>query len=147
MFMHRLFILSVLLWSQLSFAGNDIAALLQKGYEQTEAGQLDQAEQTLQTAVSKAPDSSLAYTRLGGVKVLRQHYSDGVKDFQQAIMLDQNNASAFVGMAVAYLHMGEQGLAKAALQEAMRLDPSKKTEIDKVLAWIEQRAYTPTVTH
>ena len=120
---------------------------MQKGYEQAEAGQLDQAEQTLQTAVSKAPDSSLAYTRLGGVKVLRQQYGAGVQDFQQAIMLDQNNATAFVGMAVAYLHMGEQSLAKAALQEAMRLDPTKKPEIDKVLSWIEQRSYTPAVTH
>lgn len=147
MFTQRLFFLSVLLWGQLALAGNDIEALLQKGYEQTEAGQLDQAEQTLQRAINIAPDSSLAYTRLGGVKVLAQQYSAGIQDFQQAIMLDQNNATAFVGMAVAYLHMGDQNLAKAALQEAVRLDPTKKAEIDKVLGLIEQRSTSPTATH
>lgn len=147
MFTQRLLILSVLFCSQLAFAGNDIQALLQKGYEQTEASQLEQAEQTLQSAINKAPDSSLAYTRLGGVRVLRQQYSAGIQDFQQAIMLDQHNATAFVGLAVAYLHMGQQGLAKAALQEAVRLDPSKKPEVDKVLAWIEQRNITPMAKH
>jgi len=147
LFTQRLLILSVLFCSQLAFAGNDIQALLQKGYEQTEASQLEQAEQTLQSAINKAPDSSLAYTRLGGVRVLRQQYSAGIQDFQQAIMLDQHNATAFVGLAVAYLHMGQQGLAKAALQEAVRLDPSKKPEVDKVLAWIEQRNITPMAKH
>jgi Tfp pilus assembly protein PilF len=147
LFTQRHLILSVLFCSQLAFAGNDIQALLQKGYEQTEASQLEQAEQTLQSAINKAPDSSLAYTRLGGVRVLRQQYSAGIQDFQQAIMLDQHNATAFVGLAVAYLHMGQQGLAKAALQEAVRLDPSKKPEVDKVLAWIEQRNITPMAKH
>ena len=146
MFTKRLILISALLWVPVAFAGNDIDALLQKAYTQTEAGRLDQAEQTLQLAISKAPDSSLAYTRLGGVKLLRQEYSAGIQAFQQAIMLDQHNASAFIGMAVAYLHMGEQNLAKAALQEAVRIDPAKQAEIDKVLAWIEQRSYTPAAT-
>ena len=142
-----LIFLPAILVAHLAFADNiDIETLLQQGYEQTVAGNLERAEQTFQRAIGKAPNSSLAYTRLGGVKVLRQEYSAGIKDFQQAIMLDQNNPTAFVGMAVAYLHMGQQSLAKAALHEAMRLDPAKKPEIDKVLAWIEQRGYTPVVT-
>jgi len=147
-YMQRLcLLLAASLWFQFTCAGDDVEALLQQGYAQTQAGDLAQAEQTLQAAVDKAPDSSLDYTRLGGVKVLRQQYTAGIKDFQQAIMLDQNNANAFVGMAVAYLHMGQQSLAKAALQEASKLDPSKQTEIDKLLAWIEQGSDTPTLAH
>jgi Flp pilus assembly protein TadD len=144
----RLIFLSAFLIAPFAFADdNDIEALLQQGYAQTEAGKLEQAEQTLQLAIRKAPDSSLAYTRLGGVKVLRQEYAAGIQDFQQAIMLDRDNATAFVGMAVAYLHMGQQSLATAALHEAMRLDPAKKPEIDKVLAWIDQRSKTATAAH
>jgi len=119
-------------------AGNGAESLIQQGYEQTKEGQLDAALATLQQAVNQYPDSSLAHTRLGGVQVLRQEYSAGVKSFQQAIMLDQNNASAFIGMAMAYLHMGRRSLARQALVEAQRLDPTKKPEIDKVLAWIDQ---------
>lgn len=141
-----LFILLTLVAS-VTLANNDIEHLLQLGYQRTEAGKLDEAVQIIQQAINKAPDSSLAYTRLGGVRLLRQEYSEGIKDFQQAISLDQNNASAFIGMAVAYLHMGQHNLAKAALGEAARIDPTKKPEIDKVLAWIDQRDNTGTVTH
>ena len=121
-------------------AEDETQALLNRGYEQTQAGQLDEALDTLQLAVNKAPDSSLAYTRLGGVRLLRQEYTDGIKDFQQAISLDQTNAVAFIGMSVAYLHMSQYSLARAALDEAVRIDPSRKPEIDKVVAWIEQRS-------
>jgi Flp pilus assembly protein TadD len=144
----RIIFLSLCLLAPFAFADdNGTETLLQQGYAQTEAGNLEQAEKTLQQAVSQAPDSSLAYTRLGGVRVLRQNYTAGIKDFQQAIMLDRNNATAFVGMAVAYLHMTQQSLARAALQEAMRLDPAKKPEIDKLLAWLDQRSQTSTGTH
>jgi tetratricopeptide (TPR) repeat protein len=145
--MHRSLFILLALVASATLANNDIEQLLQQGYEQTEAGKLDEAVQIIKQAIDKAPNSSLAYTRLGGVRVLRQEYSEGIKDFQQAIILDQNNASAFVGMAVAYLHMGQHNLAKAALDEAARIDPAKKPEIDKVLSWIDQRDNTETVSH
>jgi tetratricopeptide (TPR) repeat protein len=145
--MHRSLFILLTLVASATLANNDIEQLLQQGYEQTEAGKLDEAVQIIKQAIDKAPNSSLAYTRLGGVRVLRQEYSEGIKDFQQAIILDQNNASAFVGMAVAYLHMGQHNLAKAALDEAARIDPAKKPEIDKVLSWIDQRDNTETVSH
>ena len=121
------------------FGNSATDSLIEKSYQQTQEGDLDQALITLEQAVKQDPDSSLARTRLGGVRVLRQEYSAGIKDFQQAIMLDQSNASAFVGMAIAYLHMGQYSLAEAALDEAGKLDPAKKPEIAEVQAWINQR--------
>jgi tetratricopeptide (TPR) repeat protein len=140
--MQRLLLIALtltLLVSGNALGSNGTDALLDLSYEQTKAGKLDDALSTLQQAVSKDPTSSLARSRLGGIRVLRQEYSAGIKDFQQAIMLDQNNSTAFVGMAVAYLHMSQYSLARAALDEAGKIDPAKKPEIDKVLAWIEQR--------
>jgi tetratricopeptide (TPR) repeat protein len=140
--MQRLLLIALtltLLVSGNALGSNGTDALLDLSYEQTKAGKLDDALSTLQQAVNKDPTSSLARSRLGGIRVLRQEYSAGIKDFQQAIMLDQNNSTAFVGMAVAYLHMSQYSLARAALDEAGKIDPAKKPEIDKVLAWIEQR--------
>lgn len=145
--MRRSLFFILLLIAGLAQANNEVDALLQQSYTQTEAGNLDEALQLIQQAITKAPDSSLVYTRLGGLRVLRQEYDEGIKDFQKAIMLDQNNATAFVGMAVAYLHMGQHSLAKAALNEAARLDPTKQPEIDKVLAWIAQRDEEETSAH
>ncbi len=121
-------------------ASNGVESLIEKGQSQASEGKMDEALATLTSAVEQYPDSSLAYTRLGGVRVLRQEYSLSIKDFQQAIMLDQENASAFVGLAVAYLHLGQYTHAKGALREAEKRDPAKKDEIDKLLVWIDERS-------
>ncbi|MCU7876301.1 MAG: tetratricopeptide repeat protein [Candidatus Thiodiazotropha sp. (ex Lucinoma borealis)] len=147
--MWRLLLLALAI--SFSLSGNaldnkDTESLIQQSYEQTTAGNLDDALVTLQQAAQEAPDSSLVRTRLGGIRVLRKEYSKGIKDFQQAIMLDQKNTSAFIGMAVAYLHMGQYNLAQAALEEAGKLDPTKKPEISKVQAWIEQRTSKATIS-
>ncbi len=121
------------------WASSNVDKLIEQGQAQAGAGKLDDALATLNSAVAQYPQSSLAFTRLGGVQVLRQEYQLSIKSFQQAVMLDQSNANAFVGLAVAYLHMGQYGLAREALNEAEKLDASKKAQIQKVLAWIDQR--------
>ncbi len=143
---HRyLFLLMVISTATLAYADTD--SLIKQGYEQTAAGDLDQALATLQLAVKDDPNSSLAHTRLGGVRILRQEYSASIKDFQQAIMLDNKNAVAFIGMSMAYLHMGQYNMARAALNEAAKIDPAKQPEIDKVLAGINERTDTTTPVH
>lgn len=131
----------VLLGASLSAAaGNGVESLIEKGQEQAGQGRLDEALTTLNSAVEQHPESSLAYTRLGGVRVLRQEYSKSIESFQRAIMLDQSNANAFVGLAVAYLHLGQYTHAREALKQAEKLDASKKAEIGKLLAWIDKRS-------
>ncbi|MBT2971526.1 MAG: hypothetical protein B6D72_16360 [gamma proteobacterium symbiont of Ctena orbiculata] len=106
----------------------------------SESGKLSEAHAILTKAVETDPQSSLAHTRLGGVELLQRNYQSGIKRFQQAIMLDGKNADAFVGLAVAYLHLGRYALAREALKEAEQLGPSKQQDIDKVLAWLDQRS-------
>ncbi len=143
----RFFVVSALacVLSSPVWATNGVDTLVQKGASLAGEGKLDEALATLTNAVEQYPDSSLAYTRLGGVRVLRQEYSLGIEVFQKAIMLDQSNSSAFVGLAVAYLHLGQYTHAREALKEAEKLDPGKKTEIGKLLAWIDERTSTANV--
>ena len=137
----RDFFLAAVVSAAFSFSAlaGDAAALVKKGEEQLSAGEIDQAVATLQQAVVADPGSSLAYPRLGGAQVLKQDYSAGLESFKQAIALDASNANAFVGMSVAYLHSGRYSLARAALEEAKRIDPSKQEEADKLIAWIDRR--------
>jgi tetratricopeptide (TPR) repeat protein len=114
--------------------------LISQGESQLQAGQIEEAIGTLHQAVSADPGSSLAYTRLGGAQVLHQEYDAGIESFKQAIKLDGNNANAFVGMAVAYLHTDRDALARAALEEAKRIDPSKQAKVDELIALIDERA-------
>lgn len=126
--------------TKVALATSDIDTLINQAQQQTEAGNLSAAQSILEKAVETEPSSSLAFTRLGGVQLLLQQYSTGIKHFQQAIMLDQSNPEAFVGLAVAYLHMGRYQLAREALKQAEQLDPSKTEEIEKVLTWLNQRS-------
>lgn len=114
--------------------------LLTASQTQIQAGQLDQALASLQQAIAADPRSSLAHTRLGGLYLLRQEYRAGIQSFQQAISLDPRDGDAFVGLAIAYLHLGNHGPARAALQQAASLKPERRAEIDRLLAWLDQRA-------
>ena len=117
----------------------DAKALIAAGEAQLAEGKADEAVATLERAVAADPGSSLAHTRLGGARLMHQEYSAAIKDFRNALAADPNNADAFVGMAIAYLHSGDQALARAALEEARRLAPAKGPEIDRVLGYLDRR--------
>jgi tetratricopeptide (TPR) repeat protein len=106
----------------------------------SESGDLSQAHAKLMKAIETDPQSSFAYTRLGGVELLQRDYLSGIKRFHQAIRLERNNADAFVGLAIAYLHLGRYTLAREALKEAEKLGPSKQQDIKKLMAWLDQRS-------
>ncbi|MES9939551.1 MAG: tetratricopeptide repeat protein [Candidatus Thiodiazotropha sp. 6PLUC2] len=125
-------------------ANSETDSLVNQALVQSEAGDMKKAQSLLEEAVKTEP-SSLAYTRLGGVHLLQQAYSSGIDHFQQAIMLDQSNSEAFIGLAVAYLHLGRYQLAREALKQAQQLDPTKKQEIDKVVIWLNQRSSQQSV--
>ena len=121
-------------------ASPSTAALISQGELRLQQNDIDGAITTLTRATDQAPNSSLAHTRLGGAYLLAQRYDDAIAQFQQAIGQDANNAAAFIGMGIAYLHSGRLEAAKAALGEAKRIDPDKTTQIDDLIARIDQRA-------
>ncbi|MEJ2454111.1 MAG: tetratricopeptide repeat protein [Candidatus Thiodiazotropha sp.] len=116
--------------------------MIRKALAESESGNLKEAQTLLNQAIALAPESALAYTRLGGIQLLQQEYAAGIGSFQKAIMLDQGNAEAFIGLSIAYLHQGRYSLAREALSEASRLRPDKQQTIDQVLAWLDQREQT-----
>lgn len=122
-----------------AIAAEDTAGLIQDGEAKLGAGEIDAGLALFRQAAEQDPKSSLAQTRIGGAFLLKQEYGEAIEAFRAAIALDAGNAAAFVGMAVAYLHSGDYALARAALEEARRIDPSKEDKIDKIVAWIDQR--------
>jgi tetratricopeptide (TPR) repeat protein len=128
----------------LAFAGDAGGRLIRQGESEMQAGRIEEAVATLERAVAENPESSLAYTRLGGAQILTQAYGAGIESFKRAISLDATNADAFVGMAVAYLHTGRYALARAALVEAKTIDTAKADEVDDLIAWIDERSESAT---
>lgn len=132
-------VLALLMILSIPLAGAEEPGPLQRGEALLKEGKLPEAQAALQEAVAADPQSSLALQRLGGAQLMSQDYAGSIQSFQRAIGLDPRNAEAFVGMGMAYLHTGRLGLARAALEEAKRIDPAKQIRIDEVIAWIDRR--------
>lgn len=120
-------------------ACGEVADEIRQGEQYLQQGQIEEAIEVFRHAVAADPSSSKAFTRLGGALLLNQRYEESLESFRQAIALDQNGAEAHLGMAIAYIHLGHYGLARLSLDEAERRDPGKKQEIERVVAWLDQR--------
>lgn len=117
----------------------DVAALINQGESRLKSGETDAGLALFRQAAEQDPKSSLARTRVGGALLLKQEYGTAIESFRQAIRLDGSNADAFIGMAMAYLHSGDYALARAALEEAKRIDPAKQVKVDEVIGYIDRR--------
>ena len=117
----------------------EVAGLLREGEQKLQAGEIDAAVQVLEQAVAQDAGSPLARTRLGGALLLKQDQPAAIGQFREAIRLDPRNAPAFIGMAVAEIHLGRYALARASLSEAKAIDPAKGPEIDRLLLWLDTR--------
>ncbi|MCK7498010.1 MAG: hypothetical protein MZW92_50285 [Comamonadaceae bacterium] len=79
-------------------------------------------------------------SRLAGIMLLRQQYNDSIAAFKTAIGLDRTN-SGCVRRARDRLpaHGPLPARARGAGRGAPTSPPSRKTQIDQVLAWLDSR--------
>ncbi|MEI7613597.1 MAG: tetratricopeptide repeat protein [Betaproteobacteria bacterium] len=108
------------------------SALVAQGDRQWAEGQLDNARKSFEKAVADNPRSVEAHMKLGGLMLSRQQYSDAIQTYQKTISLDGNNARAWIGLGMAYLHIGNKELSRAAFNEAIRIEPARKAKLAKL---------------
>lgn len=106
---------------------------------QAAAGDIQGALYSYRQLTESHPQSSEAFARLGGMQLMGQHYSDAVASFQQAIALGDTGPRPFIGMGMAYLHMGRLTAARAAFTEARQRSTGDTSDVDDILAWIDSR--------
>ncbi|MBK1724077.1 tetratricopeptide repeat protein [Thiocystis violacea] len=131
-------LIALAILSQSAFAA-DVGELIREGESKLQTGEIDAAVRVLEEAVAQDARSALARTRLGGALLLKQDQTAAIGQFREAISLDPRNAQAFIGMAVAEIHLGRYGLARAALVEAKDIDSAKGQEIDRLVVWLDSR--------
>jgi Flp pilus assembly protein TadD len=146
--MRRLIVLLICLlaitlsWANIALAQTEAA--LAQGKEKAAAGDIKGALAVYLEITRTHPDSYEAHALLGGMQLLDQHYADAVKSFQRAISLGDAGARSFVGMGMAYLHMGLLGPARAAFVEAKSRGVSADSDVDQIIAWIDKRESAAT---
>lgn len=107
--------------------------LVKQGDQQWAAGQLDQAQASFEQAVRAGPKSLKAHMKLAGLQLSRQDFKASIPTYQTAIGLDANNDKAWLGIAFAYLHTGQDALAAAAFDSAIRINPANREKLAPVL--------------
>ena len=120
-------------------AADGVQTLIDAGNRHWEAGDLDQAAASYRSAIEQDSGSVDAHMKLAGLQIAQQEYRAGVETFQQAISLNAENANAFIGMAIGYLHLGSPQLAHAALEEALRIDPGRRERVEPLMQQIQAR--------
>ena len=124
-------------------ASSSAQELVESGNAQWTAGDLDAALASYEQAVTADERSVDARLKLAGVRMARHEYRHAVEAFQAAASINPNDAKPFIGLGIAYLHLGQDSLAHAALTEAVRLDPARRDQLQPLLARIEARLDQP----
>ncbi len=130
-------LLSVSCWA------GSLDALLQKGDEFWQAGELDKAQVQFEQATQEYSQDALAHSKLAGFYLIRQAYQNSITHYQHAISLQQEDVPAqtksFIGLGLSYMHSERSSLAAAAFQEALRLEPQRQAELGPLLEKLQPK--------
>lgn len=116
-----------------AWAADDANVAIAQGSKQWAAGQLDSARKSLEQAVATYPKSIDARMKLGGLLLSTGKYAEAIEAYQRVISLDSHIARAWMGLGIAYIHGGNKELSRAAFGEAVRIDPSRKMQLARLL--------------
>lgn len=110
------------------------AELLARGSLSWEQGQIAQARMNFEQAIADHPKSIEPRMKLGGLLLAQHDFGEAIRNYQETIGLDPNNAKAWIGLGFAYLHTQRKDLGRAAFDEAARIDPSRRQQLEKLIA-------------
>lgn len=111
----------------------DEATLISQGDKAWADKKLDEAKKNFQAAVAANPRSITAHMKLAGYLLANNQFTGAIETYQKTISLDNNNAKAWMGLGMAYLHTGQKELSRAAFSEAVRIEPARKAQLAKLI--------------
>src|SRR5437879_4403707 len=121
------------------------APLVNLAILQRKAAHLDQAEETLQSAVAHEPGSAVAWSELGATQRLRGEFKDAASSYEQAVAADAHYAPAWRNLGVlSDLHLGDPARALTAFEQYQRLTGEDKP-VSGWIAELRQRLGMPPV--
>ena len=111
------------------------APLVNLAIMQRKDGHLEQAEDTLKSAVARENGSAIAWTELGATQRLRGKFRDAASSYEQAIAADPRYAPAWRNLGVVSdLYLGDPNRALKAFEQYKQLTGEDKP----VSGWIAE---------
>src|ERR1700732_1584 len=123
-------------FKQLSLQYPQFAApLVNVAILQRNAGHLEQAEETLKSAVAHERGSAVAWNELGATQRMRGEFKDAASSYEQAIAADPRYAPAWRNLGVlSDLYLADPGRALTAFEQYRQLTGEEKP----VSGWIAE---------
>ena len=135
-------------FKQLSLQYPQFAApLVNLAILQRNDGHLEQAEETLKSAVAHERGSAVAWNELGATQRMRGEFKDAASSYEQAIAADARYAPAWRNLGVlSDLYLGDPGRALTAFEQYRQLTGEDKP-VSGWIAELRQRLGMPPVKH
>ena len=133
-------------FKQLSLQYPQFAApLVNLAILQRNAGHLEQAEETLKSAVAHERGSAVAWSELGATQRMRGQFKDAASSYEQAIAADPHYAPAWRNLGVlSDLYLGDPGRALTAFEQYQQLTGEDRP-VSGWIAELRQRLGMPPV--
>src|ERR1700716_3079913 len=123
------------------------APLVNVAILQRNAGHLDQAEETLKSAVAHERGSAVAWNELGATQRMRGDVTDAASSYEQALAADARYAPAWRNLGVlSDLYLRDPGRALTAFEQSRQLTGEDKP-VSGWIAELRQRLGMPPVKH
>ena len=121
------------------------APLVNLAILQRNDGHLEQAEETLKSAVAHERGSAVAWNELGATQRMRGQFKDAASSYEQAIAADPRYAPAWRNLGVlSDLYLGDPGRALTAFEQYRQLTGEDKP-VSGWIAELRQRLGMPPV--
>ena len=121
------------------------APLVNVGLLQRKQGQLDKAEESLQSAVAREGTSAVAWTELGVTQRMRGEFKDAAASYQKAVEVDPLYAPAWRNLGVLEdLYLADPARALPAFEQYKALTGEEKP-VSGWIADLRQRLGMPAV--
>jgi len=115
----------LLLFFSFPALATDVATLVSQAREQVKSQAYDDAERTLERAISAQKDNLEARFLLARISVLREDYREAIKRFKYLLFLDPKNVPAMAGLALSAEKLGDDKQAKQAYIRALKQEPEQ----------------------
>lgn len=102
---------------------HDVSALIERGNDLEDAGDLEGARGLYAKAVAQAPDSARAHLNLGNALLALRRIAESEASYRRALKIDPAHYGANLNLGNALLMGGHAAEALAAYREAVRLRP------------------------
>ena len=121
---------------------SELDALMRRGMLQMAANRFDEAVETFNQLIEKAPDFAEAWNKRATVQFLRGDMAASVADIQRTVALEPRHFGAWSGLGMIMNELGRPADAVKAYEEALKYNPhieGLRELIDKLRAAAGER--------